>query len=227
MQLIKCILTFFFICTGALSASATKSHQKVVPHVKQLDKKVDKKGDNKKTPEKTSSSSKQNLSVLFGIVTAGIFILGIILFGFLYKSETGRTTTCAIIKPDAFNKKEQIKLDIRKEGFRIDASKEYEWTESLAQDFYKEHKERKFFNDLIEYMTSGEIVVLKLSLPCGRYAVQEFRHLAGPVDAAKAKVEASNSLRAKYGTNIEKNAIHASDSKESAEREIKLIFLEV
>ncbi|MEM9738117.1 MAG: nucleoside-diphosphate kinase [Bacteroidota bacterium] len=225
MKLIRYILIFFFICTGALTASATKSYQKVVPYAKQLDKKVDKKGGNKKALEKTYYPSKQNLSVqLFGIVTAGIFILIIILFGFHYNSKRGGSTTFAIIKPDAFDKAEEIIKEIKDKGFEINKQAKFSFSDDLAKEFYKEHNGRKFFNDLIQYMTSEKVVVLKLFLPESSCAVKEFKDLAGPTDPENAKFEKPNTLRAKYGTNIEVNAIHAADTEENAEREINLIF---
>ncbi len=130
--------------------------------------------------------------------------------------------TLAIIKPDAVAKNVagEIIATIQKTGFKILAFKLTKITDSIAKEFYAIHKERPFFNDLIRYMTSGPIVPIALEK---ENAVEEFRKLIGATDPLKAE---AGTIRADYGTNIEANAIHGSDSDENAKREISFFFSE-
>eukprot|EP00490_Sorites_sp_Unknown_P027606 CAMPEP_0114656562 /NCGR_PEP_ID=MMETSP0191-20121206/12552_1 /TAXON_ID=126664 /ORGANISM="Sorites sp." /LENGTH=141 /DNA_ID=CAMNT_0001874069 /DNA_START=2101 /DNA_END=2526 /DNA_ORIENTATION=+ len=129
--------------------------------------------------------------------------------------------TFGFIKPDASAKADEIMAEIKANGFEIIEYKKFKLSKEKAEAFYCEHKERGFFGDLVKYMTSGDVVALRLQK---KNAIKEWRELMGPTDAAKAKKEAPNSLRAKYGTNIEANACHGSDSPKAAKRELNLIF---
>lgn len=90
-----------------------------------------------------------------------------------------------------------------------------------AKDFYAEHAGRDFYAPLCEFMSSGNIVALEL---VGAGAIAAVRELNGPTDSAKAREEAGGSLRARFGTDGRRNAVHGSDSASSAERELKFFF---
>lgn len=130
--------------------------------------------------------------------------------------------TLAIIKPDAVAKNAAgaIIAKIQEAGFKVLAMKLTKITDSIAKEFYAIHKERPFYGDLIQYMTSGAVVPVALEK---ENAVEEFRKLIGATDPLKAE---AGTIRALYGTNIEANAIHGSDSDENAKREIAFFFSE-
>jgi nucleoside-diphosphate kinase len=87
-----------------------------------------------------------------------------------------------------------------------------------AQGFYSVHKARPFFGDLVRFMTSGPCVVMALE---GENAVAKYREVMGATDSKKA---AEGTIRAKYGTDIEKNAVHGSDSPDNAKIELGFFF---
>ena len=87
-----------------------------------------------------------------------------------------------------------------------------------AQGFYAVHKARPFFGDLVKFMTSGPCVVMALE---GENAVAKYREIMGATDSKKA---AAGTIRAKYGTDIEKNAVHGSDSADNAKIELGFFF---
>ncbi len=130
--------------------------------------------------------------------------------------------TLAIIKPDAVGKNSAgaIIAKIQEAGFNVLGFKLIKITDSIAKEFYAVHKERPFYGDLIKYMTSGPIVPLALEKD---NAVEVFRKLIGATDPTKAE---AGTIRALFGTNIEANAIHGSDSDENANREIAFFFSE-
>lgn len=130
--------------------------------------------------------------------------------------------TLAIIKPDAVAKDAAgaIIAKIQEAGFKVLAMKLTKITDSIAKEFYAIHKDRPFYGDLIKYMTSGPVVPVALEKD---NAVEEFRKLIGATDPLKAD---AGTIRALYGTNIEANAIHGSDSDENAKREIAFFFSE-
>ncbi len=130
--------------------------------------------------------------------------------------------TLAIIKPDAVEKNAigGIIEKIQGAGFKVLAMKLTKISDSIAKEFYAVHKERPFFGDLVKYMTSGPIVPIALEKD---NAVEEFRKLIGATDPQKAD---AGTIRAIYGTNIEANAIHGSDSDDNAKREIAFFFSE-
>ena len=128
--------------------------------------------------------------------------------------------TLSIIKPDAVVKNIIGKIIDRFEsnGLRIAAMKKVQLTKDDAAKFYEVHKERPFFNDLVEYMTSGPVVVMVLE---GENAVVKNRELMGATDPKEA---ASGTIRADFAESIEANAVHGSDSLENAEKEIRFFF---
>ena len=130
------------------------------------------------------------------------------------------TKTLAIIKPDAVENgyAGEIISMIIKAGFKIKALKMICLTESSAKGFYEIHKERPFFGELVEYMTSGPCVPMALER---KNAVEEYRKLIGATDPAKAD---EGTVRKLFAKNIQANAVHCSDSDESAAIEIAHFF---
>jgi nucleoside-diphosphate kinase len=129
--------------------------------------------------------------------------------------------TFGIIKPDAVHKKNEILERIVDEGFTVVRHEEIELTRESAGEFYKEHEGKAFYEKLMEYMTSGPIVVMVLAK---HDAVREWRKLMGPTNVDDARQNHPSSLRALYGKNTTNNAVHGSDSIKSARREIKFFF---
>lgn len=128
--------------------------------------------------------------------------------------------TLAIIKPDAMQagSKEDIRKDIMDNGFKIVEEKTIHMSENQAQGFYDIHKDKPFFGELVEFMTSFKSHIMKLEKD---NAVSEWRDLMGATDSTKAE---PGTIRAKYGTDISMNATHGSDSDENAEKEINFFF---
>lgn len=130
--------------------------------------------------------------------------------------------TLAIIKPDAFNSRKggQIIAHLEKAGFKIIAARVMRLSESQASAFYAVHRERPFFASLVRFMTSGKCmpVVLERS-----DAVAALRKAIGATDPAEAE---AGTVRQLYAESKERNAIHASDSDENAEREARFFFAE-
>jgi len=128
--------------------------------------------------------------------------------------------TLSIIKPDAVAKNVIGKIIDRFEtnGLRIAAMKKIKLTKEDAGKFYEVHKERPFYNDLCEYMSSGPVVVMVLE---GENAVAKNRELMG---ATNPKEAAPGTIRADFAESIEANAVHGSDSLENAKKEIAFFF---
>ena len=130
--------------------------------------------------------------------------------------------TLAIIKPDALNsgKGGQIIAHLEKAGFRILAARVIRLTGGQAQAFYAVHRERPFFAPLVRFMTSGKCMPMVLER---QDAVAALRKTIGATDPAEAE---AGTVRKLYAESKERNAIHASDSDENAERESKFFFPE-
>jgi nucleoside-diphosphate kinase len=130
--------------------------------------------------------------------------------------------TLTIIKPDAFNsaKSGQIIAHLEKAGFKVVASRVMRMTEAQAGEFYAVHRERPFFTPLVRFMTSGKCMPIVLERPD---AVAALRKTIGATDPAEAE---AGTVRKLYAESKERNAIHASDSDENAERESKFFFPE-
>lgn len=128
--------------------------------------------------------------------------------------------TLAIIKPDAVKKNYigQIITKITEAGFKIKGLKMIGLSENSAKGFYEVHKERPFYNDLVEFMTSGPCVPIALEK---ENAVADFRKLIGATDPAEA---AEGTIRKLFANNKSENAIHGSDSDENAAIEISFFF---
>lgn len=129
-------------------------------------------------------------------------------------------TTLTILKPDsvAAGNTGKILDHLVQEGFVIRGLRLIRMSETQARAFYEVHKERPFYGDLVEFMTSGPVVVAALQRTG---AVAHLREVMGATDSQKA---APGTVRNLYGTNIERNAIHGSDSPENADREVCFFF---
>jgi nucleoside-diphosphate kinase len=128
--------------------------------------------------------------------------------------------TLTIIKPDAFNsaKGGQIIAHLEKAGFRVVAARVMRLTEAQASAFYSVHRERPFFAPLVRFMTSGKCMPIVLERAD---AVAALRKAIGATDPAEAE---AGTVRKLYAESKERNAIHASDSDENAERESTFFF---
>lgn len=128
--------------------------------------------------------------------------------------------TLSIIKPDATERNITGAINDRfeKSGLRIIGQKRIRLSRLQAKLFYNEHKERGFFNDLVEYMVSGPVVVQVLE---GENAVAHHRDVMGATNPENA---APGTVRKDFAESIERNSVHGSDSAESAKREISFFF---
>ena len=128
--------------------------------------------------------------------------------------------TFAIIKPNAVRRNQigQILTRIEEDGLKIVAAKLKKLSASEAEGFYAEHRERPFFKGLVQFMTSGPVLVMTLE---AEGAVEKYRKLMGATDPAKA---APQTIRKTFGESIEANSVHGSDSRASADREIAYFF---
>ena len=130
--------------------------------------------------------------------------------------------TLSIIKPDAIerNLEKEIKNTFVNKGFKILKEKKIMLEKSEAEEFYKVHQTKPFYNDLCEYLSSGPIVVMILEK---ENAIRENRSLMGSTNPKEA---VDGTIRKKYGISIDKNSVHGSDSSENAEKEINF-FLKI
>ena len=128
--------------------------------------------------------------------------------------------TLSMIKPDAVAKGStwHVIQDMASSGLKPVALRMVRLSKDQAKSFYAVHKERPFFGALTDFMSSGPIVALVLE---GENAVHKYRDLMGATDSKKA---AQGTLRQKFGTDVEKNAVHGSDSLENAKKEIAFFF---
>ena len=128
--------------------------------------------------------------------------------------------TFSIIKPNATadNNIGNIIAIFEKNGLRISAAKFTQLSKEKAEGFYIEHKERPFFGELVDFMTSGPVMLMALE---GENAVSKNRELMGATNPAEA---AEGTIRKLYAKSIGENAVHGSDSASSAERELAYFF---
>src|SRR5215211_2622658 len=128
--------------------------------------------------------------------------------------------TFSILKPDATkrNLTGAINSVIEKAGLRIVAQKRIRMTRQQAEAFYAVHKERPFFGELVQFMTSGPVVVQVLE---GDNAVAKYREVMGATNPAQA---AEGTIRKQFARNVGENAVHGSDSAENAEIETRQFF---
>jgi nucleoside-diphosphate kinase len=128
--------------------------------------------------------------------------------------------TFSIIKPDATerNLTGAVNAVIEGAGLRIVAQKRTRMTREQAETFYAVHKERPFFGELVEFMTSGPVVVQVLE---GENAVVKYREIMGATNPAQA---AEGTIRKQFARSVGENSVHGSDSPENAEIEIRQFF---
>ncbi|XP_051761176.1 thioredoxin domain-containing protein 6 isoform X4 [Ctenopharyngodon idella] len=128
--------------------------------------------------------------------------------------------TLAIIKPNT-ECKEEILEEIQARGFTISRLKDTVLSREIAEEFYKEHRDKSFFSQLVDYMCRGPCTVMILTK---ENAVEEWRAAMGPTDPNKARETAPDSLRARFAKDILENAVHGSSNTEHAHQKIKFIF---
>ena len=128
--------------------------------------------------------------------------------------------TLSIIKPDAVSRNITGKINamIEDAGLRIVAQKRIRLTKEQAQEFYAEHKEKAFFDGLVEYMISAPVVVQVLE---GENAIEDYRKIMGATNPAVAE---EGTIRKTFALSIDRNTVHGSDSLESAKREVSFFF---
>jgi nucleoside-diphosphate kinase len=131
--------------------------------------------------------------------------------------------TLTIIKPDALGagKAGKVLAHLEKEGFTVRAMRLLHLSRSQAEAFYEVHRERPFFASLVEFMTSGPCIPIVLER---EQAVTHLREVIGATDPSEA---APGTVRALYAESKERNAIHASDSPDNADREVRFFFTEL
>ncbi|MCD3218259.1 nucleoside-diphosphate kinase [Mammaliicoccus sciuri] len=128
--------------------------------------------------------------------------------------------TFLMIKPDAVQRNliGEVVSRLERKGLKLVAAKLFQANEELAKEHYAEHVEKPFFNDLVNFITSGPVFAMVVE---GKNVVEVTRTLVGETNPTKA---APGTIRGDYGIDLGRNIIHGSDSNESAEREIGLWF---
>ena len=128
--------------------------------------------------------------------------------------------TFSIIKPDATKRNitGSINKIIEENNLRIVAQKRIHLTNEQAENFYDIHKEKPFFKDLIEYMTSGPVIVQVIE---GDNAITKYREVMGATNPDNAK---EGTIRKIHALNVQENSVHGSDSEENARKEIDFFF---
>ena len=131
--------------------------------------------------------------------------------------------TLILVKPDAFARglTGEIVARFERKGLKIVAARHMTVTEALAGEHYAEHRERPFFGELVEFITSGPILALVFE---GESAIKAARQVIGATNPLEA---APGSIRGDFAISVGQNMVHGSDSPESGEREAKLFFPEL
>jgi nucleoside-diphosphate kinase len=129
-------------------------------------------------------------------------------------------STLLIVKPDAVRRglTGEILTRVERKGLRIEEMRSMRIDRDLAERHYDEHRDKEFFDELVEFIGSGDVVVARVA---GEKAVAVLRTLMGPTDPADAP---PGTIRGDFGTVITENLVHGSDSPESAKRELDLFF---
>ena len=135
--------------------------------------------------------------------------------------ETERERTFAMIKPDAYTAMGKVVDAVAANGLTINKLKMSRFTRATAGEFYAEHKGKEFYPNLESHITSDVVIGMEL---VGPNAVAKWRDVIGPTNTATAQAEAPGSVRALYGTDNTKNAVHGSDSIGAYKRETKYWF---
>jgi len=130
--------------------------------------------------------------------------------------------TFFMIKPDGVRRNlvGEVISRVEEKGFEITKIKMMMISKSLAEEHYGEHKDKPFFNDLVEFITSGPVVAMQVE---GENVVAQIRNLMGATNPSDAT---PGSIRGDLATELDKNVVHGSDSDTSAERELNLFFSE-
>ena len=128
--------------------------------------------------------------------------------------------TLIILKPDSVKRNlvGEILLRFEKRGFVISRLKMLIFTREMAEQFYSVHNTKPFFDELVTYITSGKVVVAVIA---GDNAIEETRQIIGKTNPQEAS---PGTIRGDFGNNITENSIHASDSTESFDKEVNVIF---
>ena len=131
--------------------------------------------------------------------------------------------TLSIIKPDAVKagNADAINLMIENSGLKILEKKELKLSKEEAQQFYAVHSDKPFYNELCEFMTSGPIIVQMIE---GENAIELYRKVMGATNPSEA---GENTIRKKFATSIQENAVHGSDSKDNAIKELNFFFKDI
>ena len=131
--------------------------------------------------------------------------------------------TLSIIKPDAVKAGhvDAINLMIKNSGLKILKKKELQLSKEEAQKFYAVHSDKPFYDELCEFMTSGSIIVQMIE---GENAIELYRKIMGATNPAEAD---KNTIRKKFATSIQENAVHGSDSVDNALKELSFFFKDV
>ena len=131
--------------------------------------------------------------------------------------------TLSIIKPDAVKAghADAINLMIKNSGLKILKKKELQLSKEEAQQFYAVHSDKPFYNELCEFMTSGPIIVQMIE---GKNAIELYRKIMGATNPAEAD---NNTIRKKFATSIQENAVHGSDSEDNALKELNFFFKDI
>ena len=134
--------------------------------------------------------------------------------------KTMTEQTLSIIKPDAVarNLEDKIKSFYENNNLKILKSKKVQISKQEAEEFYKIHQTKPFYNKLCNYLSSGPIIVMILE---GENSISKNREIMGATDPLKAK---EGTLRKIYGVSIDKNSVHGSDSLDNATKEINFFF---
>ena len=128
--------------------------------------------------------------------------------------------TFFMVKPDGVKRNivGQVIDRVEQEGFKISKMKMMTISNELAEEHYGEHKDKPFFQDLVSFITSGPVVAMEVE---GEDVVSEVRRIMGATNPSDAD---PGTIRADFATKLEENVVHGSDSVESAERELGLLF---
>ena len=130
--------------------------------------------------------------------------------------------TLVLVKPDGVQRGliGEVISRFERKGLKIRALKMLWMSREQAEEFYSVHRDKPFFRDLVEFITSGPIVAMVLE---GDYAIEVVRLMIGATDGRKAQ---PGTIRGDYALSIQENVVHASDSRESFEREFRVVFRE-
>ncbi len=128
--------------------------------------------------------------------------------------------TLIVLKPDAVERNlvDEILSRFEKQGFKVKKQKTFDFTKEMAKEFYSIHKSKPFFDELVSFITSGRVVAAIIE---GDNVVSITRKIIGTTKPSEA---APGTIRGDFGRGITENTIHASDSMESFEKEVKVVF---